>query len=62
MKRILKDWTHWGGKGYHFGFHRRGNCWFFRFGKTRFSNCTHYWFWRFFIAFDRKPESETDYF
>ncbi len=55
MNAILKlKWlmTHW-----HCGFFNRGNCWRFRFSKSKFHTCTFYEFWRFFVSIDRKMVS-----
>lgn len=51
MKTVFNDWLHWmTAKGTHFGFHRHGNCWVFRFARVRFHTCTFYTFWRFYIS------------
>ena len=59
IHRIYKDWLHWGGKGFHFGFHRSGNRWKFRFEKSVFYNCVFYNYWRLFFAHDIEPGSRT---
>ena len=54
MRRVMKSWIHWMGKGWSIGFHEYGNCWYFKYSKTEYSTCTFYSFWRFFLSIDKK--------
>lgn len=42
------------GNGWHAGYMILGNCWRFQFHVERFTTCTFWTFWRFYIAVERK--------
>lgn len=52
--RFLFSKLHIGGRGWHAGFERNGNCWNWRPSIMRFATCTFYRFGRFFFAKDRR--------
>jgi len=41
------------GKRWFLAFMDQGNCWKWRFRRTRYGFCTHYTFWRFLLSIDR---------
>lgn len=51
--RFIFSKFHIGGRGWHAGYERNGNCWNWRPGIRRFATCTFYRFGRFFFAKDR---------
>ena len=54
MRRIGP--LHWQIGSWHFGIHQHGNCWTFKPSVDRYSTCTFYTFWRFFVSrATRKP-------